>query len=834
AQSSDEPIDFEALLAPLGRLPQQIDIASVHLISRSSNVWIFPLHDVRASRNAQGSMDVTAQANIAQRDVLLNARANWLELKGNHRLDLSAVISGLQEDSQLNATGYLDATGAALSYKMSVQGRYESVSDFLQALDDNAYPFAGNLSVAGTLQGDLDGYTLSLDEIGLRDGDAYAFSASGIITQRGSDAVSLDLNARGTARQLDGILPLEGALADMLERTELEMTVAGTLDSPILQSAALVLYGPGDTRLSLSSQSQTLTLADLQALSPRQTIHANIDAQIGNLAALLPVSTLESDTFLQSKIAGVSASFTGEAHGLLDELRVDINDLTVRHPQYLLSAKTQLLWRQDVLSAPTLELTLDDAGGADSDRAGTLRAKGSIADLLALRGLGLQMTLDGFSPGKAMEVAGSALPVALGPVSGNGLLLRAADALRVTDLDLTVDILPDMPLQIRGDAALFKNDITADLTMVLPPPSAQAWQNLTAISPPPGKAEASLRLRPTYVTILSDVLIGATKLQGVASADLSNNTIERLSVDLYSSELRLDDFAHSQKPAETPKADVPFSIEGLSEALPNFPVTLSFRSGHVVGPLSDLENVSVGVDVEAGRITLRELDMRYAGGELMLRGNIDSSISPAAISLAGRGIHVPLGALTEDLGVQQSVSGALSFQGGLVTRGATQDAWEKNLQGRLSTALENVTVSGAAYDLLMSNLLAWLVKGAGEKTTTFTCSMAQFDISAGVARSDSLYIETPRMLATGKASVDLAKHTLDVRIEPRSKTRTFQFPSAVHLQGDLGAPDLRVSPLQASADLSAQALLLLPSLTLKLFGLNGPDNTYKACETKDY
>ncbi|MDP5070744.1 MAG: hypothetical protein NWQ45_07585, partial [Congregibacter sp.] len=386
AQSSDEPIDFEALLAPLGRLPQQIDIASVHLISRSSNVWIFPLHDVRASRNAQGSMDVTAQANIAQRDVLLNARANWLELKGNHRLDLSAVISGLQEDSQLNATGYLDATGAALSYKMSVQGRYESVSDFLQALDDNAYPFAGNLSVAGTLQGDLDGYTLSLDEIGLRDGDAYAFSASGIITQRGSDAVSLDLNARGTARQLDGILPLEGALADMLERTELEMTVAGTLDSPILQSAALVLYGPGDTRLSLSSQSQTLTLADLQALSPRQTIHANIDAQIGNLAALLPVSTLESDTFLQSQIAGVSASFTGEAHGLLDELRVDINDLTVRHSQYLLSAKTQLLWRQDVLSAPTLELTLDDAGGADSDRAGTLRAKGSIADLRACGG----------------------------------------------------------------------------------------------------------------------------------------------------------------------------------------------------------------------------------------------------------------------------------------------------------------------------------------------------------------------------------------------------------------------------------------------------------------
>jgi uncharacterized protein involved in outer membrane biogenesis len=132
----------------------------------------------------------------------------------------------------------------------------------------------------------------------------------------------------------------------------------------------------------------------------------------------------------------------------------------------------------------------------------------------------------------------------------------------------------------------------------------------------------------------------------------------------------------------------------------------------------------------------------------------------------------------------------------------------------------------------MSNLLAWLVKGAGEKTTTFSCSMAQFDITAGVARSDSIYIETPRMLATGKASIDLPQDKLDVRIEPRSKTRAFQFPSAVHLKGPLSDPELRVSPLQASADLSAQALLLLPSLTLKLFGLDGPDNPYRPCETK--
>jgi uncharacterized protein involved in outer membrane biogenesis len=148
----------------------------------------------------------------------------------------------------------------------------------------------------------------------------------------------------------------------------------------------------------------------------------------------------------------------------------------------------------------------------------------------------------------------------------------------------------------------------------------------------------------------------------------------------------------------------------------------------------------------------------------------------------------------------------------------------------VATALTGVTVSGAAYDLLMSNILAWVVRGAGEKTTTFDCTMAQFDIDRGVANSDSLYIETPRMLATGKASVDLPQSSLDVRIEPRSKTRAFQFPSAVRVRGPLDNPKVSVSELQATADLSAQALLLLPSLTLKLFGIGGDSSAFRPCD----
>ncbi len=294
--------------------------------------------------------------------------------------------------------------------------------------------------------------------------------------------------------------------------------------------------------------------------------------------------------------------------------------------------------------------------------------------------------------------------------------------------------------------------------------------------------------------------------------------------------MHIDDFAPAPGRANDQGTDRSIDLSNLRQHLPEYPLHLTFRGDTLTGPLSRLENFSLELDVDRGHLLLRQLDTRYAGGELTLRGLLDLNTEPAAISLAGQGFRVPLGALTRDLGLQQDVQGALSLRGGLSTRGARPDDWRAQLKGRVATALTGVTVSGAAYDLLMSNILAWVVKGASEKTTTFDCTMAQFDIDQGIARSDSIYIETSRMLATGKATVDLPQNSLDLRIEPRSKTRAFQFPSAVRVRGALDDPKVSVSELQATADLSAQALLLLPSLTLKLFGIGVDDGDYRPCD----
>ena len=329
---------------------------------------------------------------------------------------------------------------------------------------------------------------------------------------------------------------------------------------------------------------------------------------------------------------------------------------------------------------------------------------------------------------------------------------------------------------------------------------------------------------------LANARLGTTDLQIVGNADLEAKELKSLRIDAYTTELHLEDLL----PAESGDDDedgAESEPTDWSSLLPEWPIDITLRAGMLRGAESELSDLSIEVATVGQVALLKHFDARYSGGELIMRGSADLGGDLPQLSIAGRGIHVPLGKLTQDLGLQQSITGDISFRGGLAASGASLTELSSTLNGHASFALNDITVAGAAYDLLMSNLLAWIARGAGETQTTFDCTLLDFDVREGIAVSDTIYVDTPRMRATGKARIDFPANQISLRIEPRSKTRTFQFPSAVRLEGALDDPRVEVSPLQAAADLSAQALLLLPSLPLKLFGLGRDGEEPRPCVT---
>ncbi len=97
--------------------------------------------------------------------------------------------------------------------------------------------------------------------------------------------------------------------------------------------------------------------------------------------------------------------------------------------------------------------------------------------------------------------------------------------------------------------------------------------------------------------------------------------------------------------------------------------------------------------------------------------------------------------------------------------------------------------------------------------------MARFDFDLGNARTENIFIETQKMIATGEATLDLVNSEIDLSLTPRSKSRQVQIPSTVRVRGPMSNPRTIVSPISAAADASAEALVLIPNLAFKLFGI---------------
>lgn len=243
--------------------------------------------------------------------------------------------------------------------------------------------------------------------------------------------------------------------------------------------------------------------------------------------------------------------------------------------------------------------------------------------------------------------------------------------------------------------------------------------------------------------------------------------------------------------------------------------------GGISGDNTHIDSLAIRVTGIDHRYTLENFSAVYGNALAEIRGIVDLSAEPAAISLAGNAAALPLSAILTDAGVNTNVSGKLTLLGGVTLVGDSPKELLGNLNGSMAMALEDAVIEGAAYDLLATDLLAWIYSGAlNEKSTFIDCTMAKFDFRQGVATSDSLYVESAKMIATGKAKFDLVNQQMDLRITPLSKSRTLQVPSEVRLKGAMSNPEAIVSPVNAMADAATAALTLIPDLTMKLFGFN--------------
>ena len=461
-----------------------------------------------------------------------------------------------------------------------------------------------------------------------------------------------------------------------------------------------------------------------------------------------------------------------------------------------------------------------------------LTATGVVEDLRHMGGVRLQNRIERLDIDQLLSFAMDTFQYdgELDYLQGSFELAESEGTWRASNLVLETpetDGAKPLRISVRGDVNDLSGFTTADLEAELMVRDTALLQALTGLRARPVTAHVKVATNPERVDITARGRAGdtqlATDIQVGYRADGVSHLTARLSTPhLYLVDLGLqaiEEGGDIYAPGAGIETGARTGLESLLEKSPRFPTDIQVTVDGITGRATNIDSLDIHVTGQDNRYTLRRFSLVYDAATAELRGVIDLNSNPPFASVGGEALGIPLSTLSQDLGAPSDIRGTLTARGGVAASGVDIPSLVASLNGSLAIALEDTVIQGAAYDVLATDLLAWIYSGAAlESSTHLDCTMARFDIRDGIAHTDSLYVETARMIATGKGTLDLSRRKMDLTVTPRSRSRNFQIPSEIRLRGDMSDPRPTISPISAAADASAQALLLVPKLAMRLFG----------------
>ncbi|MFV8817336.1 AsmA-like C-terminal region-containing protein [Haliea sp. E17] len=870
-QTSDpEPRDW---LGYAGWLPENLHIGKVHLVSASEKTYVFPLRDVSGRRTDHDHYRLTTTAQYDGEPLTLEigiaALRSGRDFKG---LGIDAHIVAGDSNSVVNLRGDLRGTAADLTYNLQLDGKYTELAYFTRGFSATAM-LEGSLDVHATMKGDSKGFLLSDATFELDNAPEYRLDARGELQYQFGGENQLQLSATGEME----------SMALLLNWLKFDLTPLGRARGSAQVSGSLQ-----DTRVetfTLESQADSGLLVKVTGnFDP-----LDADAQQNEISLQTSAPALAALQQWTGKLPFEPGPFKASAKLRADQKPYRLNDLAIEigtadsallHLTGSVGAlgadgKQGLAALEDLklklaLSAPDSEQLRPYLGAwvpagfkVDGNAAvagngerlqiqgGTIHATGPGLALSMRPSAGTfkpaaDFPLDGLAAAIAMQVADTAsignitgkhVPH-LGQLAGTAQLQQSGKRFSLEDIDLS---LGGAGLDATGTGRIpdLAMPAAADLALSVKLDNPEALFKSTGLRLAPGGGTFTLNTGPRDTQFKGDFTLGKSSFSGSGALAYRDGAMQQLQVAVDSPMLYLRDLGlqaeikeqEAYKPADKlNQLEFGNRLEKLLRKVPDHDTDIRINLGGVEGENTRIQAFQLHMTGAEKRYTLRQFSVTYDNSQAEVRGIIDLNANPPFASLAVEALSLPLQTLTRDLGIDYPVKGYANLRGGLTAQGTTSSQLLGRLDGSLAVALEDAEIAGAAYDVLATDLLAWFYSGAAlEKSTHIDCTMAEFKLNQGVADADDLYIETSRMVATGKAKINLGREQLNVTITPRSKSRDIQVPSEIHIRGPFKDPSITVSPMAAAFDATAELITLVPRMARKLFGMEKHEGEKRPC-----
>jgi uncharacterized protein involved in outer membrane biogenesis len=352
-------------------------------------------------------------------------------------------------------------------------------------------------------------------------------------------------------------------------------------------------------------------------------------------------------------------------------------------------------------------LSLQNASARTGAEATRVEVAGGIADLLALSGLDLSVTIEGRTLAALSPLARMNLPTSkpyriTGEVSGSLTDLRIAN-LDVRLADSTLG--GSLAVHRRNAAPLIEGELAAgrlDLDRLLELAQGAAGDEHASAGAPSGNGGDQL----------------------LANAALPVGVLNELEADL------------------------------------------TVRADRMVLDQVEFTDLSVKVVLRDGRLSVQDL-VAHVDGSGRVAGNVavDAEAGGAEVSVRLSATDIPVGELLREMGATGSMSGQVDFDINIDSTGRSIDQLIRDLQGNAAIVAEDGRIEGALLDRLVTDLdilRALPPFWRRNNAVHVNCLVGKFDIKHGVAETGAV-LDTKRMTLLGKGTVDLGAGTLDLQ-----------------------------------------------------------------------
>ncbi|RZJ82908.1 MAG: AsmA family protein, partial [Brevundimonas sp.] len=308
--------------------------------------------------------------------------------------------------------------------------------------------------------------------------------------------------------------------------------------------------------------------------------------------------------------------------------------------------------------------------------------------------------------------------------------------------------------------------------------------------------------------------VGASDLSGDLKVDKVNDRM-RVEAQLVSRRLDLDDMlaifgARTRTTATGETTTVSSGVPG--KLLPDAPLqverlramdgSLTYRAQSVKANDLDIRQVNLGAELDNGILNLDPVSFNFNRGELngtaRINAQKDTPYSAVDFRLAG----YPLESIIPATNGSVPLSGRALGRARLEGPGASIHDFAASSKGSLSLVVPQGQMRAAFAELLGINASAGLRKllSGDESTTEIRCAVADFNVSGGVARAQTLTIDTGVVLAKGTGTINLGAETFALRIDGETKKpRLLRVWAPITVAGGFTSPRIGVDVGQVVA-----------------------------------